>query len=95
MRGDFMETVKKIKATLDRKAQLEQNIAEANRAVNHSSMSDLVTCWTNINGRLDVRISRAAFTHTLNAQIELDKVELAKIDKQLDAIGALMGASNV
>lgn len=90
-----METVKKIKAILDRKAQLEQNIAEANRALNHVNMSDLLSCWTTSNGRIDVRVKRLIVEAALSDQIEADKDELGTIDKQLDAIGALMGASNV
>lgn len=86
-----MSTVQKIKSILDRKVILEQNISEANRAINHLSLSDLVTSWTPGHGRLDVRVNRELFREMMRAQVEADKAELATINKQLDAIGALMG----
>ena len=90
-----MDTVKKIKAILDRKVLLENNIANASNALEHVNLSELVSFWSGSNYRIDVRIKKMIVAAALSDQIEADKAELETIDKQLDAIGALMGAGNV
>ena len=90
-----MDTVKKIKAILERKANLEHNIKNAYIVTNHASMSGVVSFWTSSSSRYDVQMLPVNIDQAISAQIEIDKAELATIDKQLDAIGALMGAGNV
>lgn len=90
-----MDTVKKIKAALERKANLESHINQLDRGIKHPNVKKRINLWTQNNDRIDVDVPREAIIAILEKQLQADKAELATIDKQLDAIGALMGASNV
>ena len=90
-----MTTVQKIKAVMDRKTILEHNIQACERGINHVNMKKRISLWTQNADRIDVDVSREAIIAVLQQQIQADKADLATIDKQLDAIGALMGAGNV
>lgn len=90
-----MDTIKKIKAVMDRKIILEQNIKACQRGISHVNMKKLVSLWSQNNDRIDVDVPREAVIAVLEMQVEFDKAELATINRQLDAIGALMGAGNV
>lgn len=86
-----MDTVKKIREALDRKTILENNIRELKRGINHVNMSDSLVLRSWSGDSITVTVSRAKVIPLLDKQIEADKADLAVIDKQLDAIGALMG----
>lgn len=86
-----MTVEQKIKEFLDRKINLERNIAEARRCLEHVDRSDLITNWTRNNYRIDIRMEQEIWFGALHKQINKDVHELDEINRKLHAIGSLMG----
>lgn len=86
-----MNTVQKIKFILDTKAALEQSINQLKRGIDHVNMRNQVTLWTQSGDRIDVDVPRESIIPVLNASLKSFEAELDAINKQVDAIGALMG----
>jgi hypothetical protein len=86
-----MNTVQKIKSILDTKAALEQNINQLKRGISHVNMRKQITLWTQNGDRIDVDVPRESIIPVLDASLKSFETELDAINKQVDAIGALMG----
>lgn len=84
-----METIKKIEDVIRRRNDLKSRVQRAEACLNTNTerLVHPVGCSSD-----SLRIPDNLIRPIIEQQIELLQLELAAIDKQLDAIGALMGA---
>lgn len=90
-----MTTIAKIEQIIRHRTDLANRVDRAKSCLNHgvNNGTEMLVHPVSASGhnlRIPFEIVRAAIEH----QLELLQLELAAIDKQLDAIGALMGVQN-
>lgn len=86
-----METIDHIEKVIKRRRELVGAIQTGQQAINDVDRKE--TAWVTAPGNSAfIRIPGETMLPIMEKQLELLEFELAAIDKQLDAIGALMGA---
>lgn len=87
-----MDTIKTIEGVIKRRRELVGAIDMATKAIKEAREKGVALVSAQQINTAFIKIPASTMIPIMEAQHELLALELAAIDKQLDAIGALMGA---